>query len=408
MDNKIDNQNGMPLPPMGAQTISGQFDDTIFDDTQRYAEPPFLFEYRGVGFSPLGGIQALSGQKKNGKSILVSLLIGCTLCSDNEGNRFHTRFPGLRLRQSTIQKLGHAPRILYVDTEQEKENTDKVLERAKWLAELPSHVHEQRLLTQWLRVVPKEVEDSVDYRRKAILHAILSFHPDLVFIDGIRDIIHDFNDITESSELINQLMSIATKNNMCIWCTLHMNPRPQNDDQDGKMRGHLGTELGNKASDVFVMRKAKNKATHEVTFTMRQLDARGKDVDDLELLLNDDAGPILGAPIAKDVADAADAGANGGTTDNLDTDAGIINLFRQMAWRREGLKWGELQAEFEKQGIALHSTMTKLIDKAMNMGILEHKNRKPYFFNKRVADGYFTDPLGGGQDDGKDKDKAPF
>lgn len=394
----------IPPPPSGAATVKADYSETLFDDTVEYEEPPYLFEYRGVGFSPLGGIQALSGQKKNGKSICVSILMATVLSCDNSNGRFVQRFPGLRLRQSTVSILGHRPRILYVDTEQEKENTDKVVERAKWLSELQSHVHDDRLNIQWLRVTP-EGEDPADYRKKAIFYAIDRFNPDLVFIDGIRDLVHDFNDIEESANLINSLMALATKNRMCIWNTLHMNPRPQNDDQDGKMRGHLGTELGNKVSDVFVMRKAKNKATQEVTFTMHQLDARGKDVDDLVLTLNDDAGRVLGAPIAKEVEDSNN-GADGGTTDNLDTEAGIINLFRGMPWRHEGLKWGELQAELEKQGITLHTKMVKLIEKGMDMGILEHKNRKPYFFNRRIADGYFNDPLQGAKED--DKDGAPF
>ena len=73
-----------------------------------------------------------------------------------------------------------------------------------------------------------------------------------------------------------------------------MNPRPSNDDES-KMRGHLGTELGNKVSDTFVSIKKKDASTGRVTFTVKQQDARGKDVDDWQFEIVDDAGG-LGIP----------------------------------------------------------------------------------------------------------------
>jgi hypothetical protein len=61
------------------------------------------------------------------------------------------------------------------------------------------------------------------------------------------------------------------------------------------MRGHLGTELGNKVSDTFVSTKKKDAGTGKVTFSVRQQDARGKDVDDWKFEIVDDAGN-LGIP----------------------------------------------------------------------------------------------------------------
>ena len=43
----------------------------LLDPTIDYPEPHFMFEFNGVGFSPLGGIQAMSGQKKNGKTFVL-------------------------------------------------------------------------------------------------------------------------------------------------------------------------------------------------------------------------------------------------------------------------------------------------------------------------------------------------
>lgn len=390
--------NKIPAPPTGEATLDSKFERSFFDDTVAYKEPPFLFEFKGVGFSPLGGIQALSGQKKNGKSIFASILMATALSSGSSTSRFATRFPGLRLRQSTINLLGHEPRVLYVDTEQEKENTDKVIERAKWLAEMESHVHNDRLTIQWLRAIPED-EDPADYRKQAILYAIDKVHPDLVLIDGIRDLVHDFNDIDESSKLINELMALSTKHNMCVWCTLHMNPRPSNDDES-KMRGHLGTELGNKASDVFTMKKKKDKAIGLITFTMQQLDARGKDIDDLVLTLNDDAGDKLGAPIMLDAL-PPDVTPATPTTEN-----GVIAMMRKIEWQKTGLSRTQICEQFAKLNITSHRIQDAYINKAVDMGIVvQPKNRGPYFFKKKVADGWSVDPLGDSKSNGED---APF
>lgn len=80
---------------------------------------------------------------------------------------------------------------------------------------------------------------------------------------------------------------------MCIWNALHQNPRMNSDGEDSKMRGWAGTELGNKVSDTFI--SIKSKTVNGVTFTVKQQDARGKDVDDWKFEVTEDAGS-LGVP----------------------------------------------------------------------------------------------------------------
>jgi hypothetical protein len=59
------------------------------------------------------------------------------------------------------------------------------------------------------------------------------------------------------------------------------------------MRGWIGTELGNKVSDTLV--SIKIKTANGVTFTVKQQDARDKDLDDWKFEITDDAGN-LGIP----------------------------------------------------------------------------------------------------------------
>lgn len=270
-----------------------ELDKYWLDPEKEYPEPQYLYEFNGVGFSPLGGLQAISGQKKNGKTFVLAQLMAVALGSGTE--RIERYLPGLRTRASTIEAIGHEPVVLYCDTEMEQLNTAKVLRRVHWLCDWSMKAKNDRFHVLWLREVPKSDKQSANHERwRLIKTAIQKLSPDIVFIDGLRDLVNDFNDNTESSAIIGEMMSLASERHMCIWNVLHMNPRPSNDDES-KMRGHLGTELGNKVSDTFISSKKKEPGTGEVTFTVKQQDARGKDVDDWTFEICDDAGG-LGIP----------------------------------------------------------------------------------------------------------------
>lgn len=279
----------------------------LLDPRIDYPEPYYMFEYNGTPFSAIGGIQALSGQKKNGKTFVIAQLLATAL-NANQGLRCGAYLKGLRIPDRTLEYLKHLPVVLYVDTEMEQLNSAKVMRRVNWLCDWDFKRCDPRFSVLWLRTVTdmkdsngKLIKPAYEVRFDLIKKAIATLKPDIVFIDGIRDIIGDFNDQLQASSLVNELMAIAQSRNICIWNVLHMNPRPGNDDES-KMRGHLGTELGNKVSDTFAsMKKKENNG--DVTFTVRQLDARGKDVDDWKFVISDDAG-ALGIPKIIDNYDA--------------------------------------------------------------------------------------------------------
>lgn len=289
----MESENKLPEIRTAEQIRADELKPYWLDPTVEYPEPHFMYEYHGVGFSPLGGIQAISGQKKNGKTFVLAQLMAAALGYGTE--RIADYLPGLTIRQSTIEHLGHEPRVLYCDTEMERLNSAKVLRRVHWLCGWDMKAPSDRFAVLWLREVPKPEQDTCNHERwRLIKSAIEVFNPDIVFVDGLRDLVNDFNSNEESSQIINEMMSLASQREMCIWNVLHMNPRPSNDDES-KMRGHLGTELGNKVSDTFISIKKKDATTGDVTFTVKQNDARGKDVDDWKFRVTDDAGG-LGIP----------------------------------------------------------------------------------------------------------------
>lgn len=283
--------NNIPQQPSFEQAAMDELRPYLLDARKDYSEPFYMLEYNGVPFSPIGGIQALSGQKKNGKTFVIAQLIA--VCLDPESPRVHDNLPGLTVPNRTLEHLGHLPHVLWIDTEMEELNSAKVLRRVHWLVGQDMKTPHERFHVLWMRTVEgSDQEQAYKKRWRLIKLAIEILHPDIVFIDGVRDIIGDFNDNAASSQLVQELMAVAEKHHICIWNVLHMNPRPGNDDES-KMRGHLGTELGNKVTDTLV--SIKSKTASGVIFTVKQLDARGKDMEDWKFEVTDQAG-ALGIP----------------------------------------------------------------------------------------------------------------
>ena len=266
----------------------------LLDPRENYPEPYYMLEYNGVPFSKIGGMGAMSGQKKNGKSFVFTELIAAIVGDGCE--RVQQYLPGLRVPERTIEFLGHKPRALYIDTEMERLSSAKVMRRVHWLCDVDMNAPfpEDRFAVLWLKNMPRN-DDKRPYiqRFDLIKTAIEMIQPDVVFIDGLRDLVASINDEEAGTTILDYFGSIAEERNLSIWLALHQNPSRNNEVEDAKMRGWIGTELGNKVSDTLV--SIKTKTANGVTFTVKQQDARDKDLDDWKFEITDDAGN-LGIP----------------------------------------------------------------------------------------------------------------
>lgn len=263
----------------------------LLDPREDYPEPYTMLEFNGVPFSKIGGLGAISGQKKNGKTWVFTQLMAAVLGCNNERTKQY--LPGLEVPQRTIDYLGHLPKVLYVDTEMEKLSSAKVLRRVHWLCGWDMKEPNDRFAVLWLKTMPKDAETPWKRRFELIKIAIEAIQPDVVFIDGLRDIIPSINDEEAGTQILDFFGSIAEERRMNIWLALHQNPGKAADSDEAKMRGWIGTELGNKVSDTLV--SIKTKKPEGVSFTVKQQDARDKDMDDWTFEITDDAG-MLGVP----------------------------------------------------------------------------------------------------------------
>ena len=264
----------------------------LLDPREDYPEPYSILEFNGVPFSKVGGLAAISGQKKNGKSFVLTQLMAAILGNGSE--RVQTYLPGLTVPERTIEYIGHLPNVLYIDTEMEKLNTAKVLRRVHWLCGWEMRMPNERFNVLRLTNMPKDSDKQVYVQRFDMIKlAIDVIQPDVMFVDGLRDLLASINDEESITNTLDYFSGVAEDRKMSIWMALHQNPNRKNDEDGLKMRGWAGTELGNKVSDTLV--SIKTKTANGVTFTVKQQDARDKDIDDWKFEVTDDAGK-LGIP----------------------------------------------------------------------------------------------------------------
>lgn len=82
------------------------------------------------------------------------------------------------------------------------------------------------------------LNDYLAYLRKEITNPIF------IVLDVSTDCVEDFNKVDKSMELIDLMNITVNKYDVIFLCLIHENPKSD------KMRGHIGTELMNKASTV--------------------------------------------------------------------------------------------------------------------------------------------------------------
>ena len=223
----------------------------------------FLFRLFHKPCFSRGELVALSGKAKSGKTFVSSILMA------------------LSFRSQVLSVERIEPRrlhVLWYDTEQSEESTQDILMN--------------RIMPMVQSDVPQELFDVFNVRgemyasRLPMLEAaVRHYRPDLVVVDGIRDVVADINDGVVAQNTIERLMRLASENRCCIVCILHQNKSLE----DRNLRGWIGTELKNKAFEVYECTKSS-----ERIFTWSQTDTRKYDISDsLKFAVGDDGLPYL-------------------------------------------------------------------------------------------------------------------
>ena len=227
-----------PTSPQRAEAtekeIKTLFAERITPETKLLPMEPLFRMMDGPCFYR-GELTADCGKAKSGKTTFLSVLMTAAISGKC-----------LNLERHTSQDDTPPLRVLWIDTEQSQQSTQEIIrERILPMVkdnddgtpfDLSSYLYAFNL-----RGMGYEV------RRRMVDVAVQTVKPDLCIIDGIKDLMTDINDAVQATLIMEQLMALAKAANCCIVCVLHQNKS----EADRNMRGSIGTELTNKAFEVY-------------------------------------------------------------------------------------------------------------------------------------------------------------
>ena len=239
--------------------------------------PPmeFLMRLFGEPCFPRRELVAITGRAKFGKTFVMSIIM--LMCLIKQALRF--------------ERDGEEPlKVMWFDTEQSDQSTLGIIQN--------------RIMEMFYRKMGPDIPfpkenlrafnvrfETCETRRKGFQVLVPYVKPDLVILDGIRDLVPDINDGAEAQRIIDEMLSLAQANNCCILAVLHQNKSGESRDP----RGWLGTELLNKAFDVFATEKLKLQNGQEARFVFKleQLYTRKYDIEQqLYFEVDDDGLPF--------------------------------------------------------------------------------------------------------------------
>lgn len=200
--------------------------------TDHYVFPPEILTVDEITVATVGNFSASVGKPKSRKTFNVSAIVAALL-SNKVVLHYRAKMP-----------MGKC-KVLYIDTEQSRVHCHKVLHRILKMAGLPEDKEASNLEFLMLREFSPQ-------QRRNIIDATLECDSEIGFvvIDGIRDLINDINSPSESVSIINDLMRWTNMYDIHIHTVLHLNK------SDDNTRGHIGTELNNKAETVMKVAKS--------------------------------------------------------------------------------------------------------------------------------------------------------
>ena len=211
--------------------------DRVTSDTE-VAPEEFMIEFNGTPCFPRCDVSVFTGMSKTGKTFVTSMLMACGVSEQVLG-----------LRRTTEKPL----KVMWIDTEQSLATTKRILtDRVGRMigGEFPD---EQFYVFNMRRRTPKE-------RREQMALAIETYRPDICIIDGIADMVDDINSGTDSTEIMQQLLTLAQEYECNITANIHLNRT----GEKFNLRGWLGTLMLQKSYEVFSCEKLADNKTFAV------------------------------------------------------------------------------------------------------------------------------------------------
>ena len=261
--------------------------------------------------------------------------------------------------------------LLYIDTEQGEDDTIAIKNRVCSMA----GIDYTKPCKQFYILRLRDTE-TAEQRWRKILKAIYLIKPTDIFLDGMLDIVKDYNDQQECQPVIRKCMMLATYYDASLWAVLHENPMVD------KLVGVLGSITQRKVSEIFTVIKVKQcdlkpsdrrDDLPEIYFRVKQNKARGRDVNDWLFEYITNAGG-WGQPV-----ELEDNGARVVETKEIQLMKECNERFKSYNWTSAGATYTDLDKHLNSQGITSNRKKGDLINAAKEFGILTTTGTKGHF-----------------------------
>ena len=248
------------------EELTAYMEESAVSANGAYEQSPVVLMVDDAAIGTLGNFSASIGKAKSKKTFNVTAITASAL-KNGTVLKYRSSFPEDKRT------------VLYIDTEQGRHHCQKVLKRILRLAGLPEDKNPDNLIMLALRKYAPPI-------RLAIVEQAIGTIPDLglVIIDGIRDFLYDINSPSEATDIISRFMQWTDDRQIHIHTILHQNKNDEN------ARGHIGTELNNKAETVMQVEVDKMDRTVSV---VEAIHIRDREFEPFAFRINDEVLPEL-------------------------------------------------------------------------------------------------------------------
>lgn len=299
----------------------------------------------------LGDFGLIIGKAKSRKSFFISIAVSTALGNDVVLGRFKSYLPPDKNE------------VIYFDTEQSKYYVQKAVKRICTQVDQPEpknlHAYHLRSLapSERLQFIEAEIysNDKIGF----------------VVIDGIKDLVTSINDESEATMVTSKLLKWTEERNIYIVTVLHQNK------SDNNARGHIGTELINKAQTVLSVTKAENDNNISI---VEPLQCRDIEPEVFAFEINEFGIPV----IAENFEIRTETNKNKFDITNLE-DFKKYQLLTEVFSKGESFSYGKLVEQLQiayknqfKNSIGINRTKLLITDCSNNDWLMQEKDKAPY------------------------------
>lgn len=224
--------DGYELPQHSDDQFQQYFKTHAFDLSRVPSPEDAILFYNGMEIGSRGNIVCINGKAKSRKTVIACAMMSSAFSDDG--------FLGF-----TTKLDGGGRKILHVDTEQGYSHYWRAMARVL-------KDGGQAAAPDWYTSVHTR-DAGVDFRLAFIEWLIKKFAPDIVYLDGVTDLVFDINSQDEATKVGEKLLAWSFSFNCLIVAVIHLTKTT------GYMTGAIGTYLEKKCQTAITVAKDEDK-----------------------------------------------------------------------------------------------------------------------------------------------------